>query len=68
MVQLEEARQRRAPEGGRIPPHNIEAEESLLGAMMLTRDAITAAIEVRVDARDFYKPAHTHLFDAAIAL
>ncbi|HEY3832605.1 MAG TPA: replicative DNA helicase, partial [Acidimicrobiia bacterium] len=47
---------------------NIEAEESLLGAMMLTRDAITAAIEVRVDARDFYKPAHTHLFDAAIAL
>ena len=68
MVQLEEARQRRAGESGRIPPHNLEAEESLLGAMMLTRDAITAAIEVRVDARDFYKPAHTHLFEAAIDL
>ncbi len=65
---VEEARQRRAVESGRIPPHNIEAEESLLGAMMLTRDAITAAIEVRVDARDFYKPAHTQLFDAAIDL
>ncbi len=69
MVQFfEEARQRRVADGGRIPPHNIEAEESLLGAMMLTRDAITAAIEVRIEAHDFYKPANGHLFTAAISL
>jgi replicative DNA helicase len=63
---LEPVRQRAG--GGRVPPHNLEAEESLLGAMLLSRDAITAAVEVRVEASDFYKPAHTHLFDAVLSL
>ncbi len=53
---------------GRVPPHNLEAEESLLGAMMLSRDAISAATEVRVDASNFYKPAHAHIFDAIVSL
>ena len=47
---------------GRVPPHNIEAEESLLGAMLLSKDAIAAAVET-VHPEDFYKPAHGHLFD-----
>jgi replicative DNA helicase len=51
-----------------VPPHNLEAEESLLGAMLLSRDAITAAVEVGVEASDFYKPAHTHLFEAVLSL
>ena len=51
-----------------MPPHNLEAEESLLGAMLLSRDAITAAVEVGVEASDFYKPAHTHLFEAVLSL
>jgi replicative DNA helicase len=49
---------------GRIPPHNIEAEESLLGAMMLSREALSAAAEARVEPRDFYKPTHGHIYDA----
>jgi replicative DNA helicase len=53
---------------GRVPPHNLEAEESLLGAMLLSRDAITVAVEVGVTASDFYKPAHTHVFDAVLSL
>jgi replicative DNA helicase len=53
---------------GRIPPHNLEAEESLLGAMMLSREALNAAIEARVEAHDFYKPAHGYIFEAAYAL
>jgi replicative DNA helicase len=64
---LEEARSRPG-DAGRVPPHNLEAEESLLGAMMLSRDALTAAVEARIEARDFYKPAHGHVFDAAYAL
>ncbi len=70
MVQsIEEARERQArAERGRIPPHNLEAEESLLGAMMLSRDAITAAVEARVDEADFYKPAHGHIFTAIMGL
>ncbi|HZP30509.1 MAG TPA: replicative DNA helicase [Acidimicrobiia bacterium] len=53
---------------GRIPPHNLEAEESLLGAMMLSRDAITSAVEARVEASDFYKPAHAHMYEAIMSL
>jgi len=60
----------RRPSSGtaRVPPHNLEAEESLLGAMLLSRDAITAALECRVEAFDFYKPAHGHIFDAVVSL
>ena len=48
MVQsIEDVRRRPS---GRVPPHNLEAEESLLGAMLLSRDAITAAVEARVEA------------------
>ena len=55
------------PRGGRVPPHDLHAEESLLGAMMLEAEAIaTAAGVLRAD--DFYKPAHAHIFDAVHAL
>jgi replicative DNA helicase len=58
---------RQASRGGRIPPHDLQAEESLLGAMMLEAEAIaTAAGVLRAD--DFYKPAHSHIFDAIHAL
>jgi len=53
---------------GRIPPHNIEAEESLLGAMLLSRDAIVSAIEVKVESSDFYKPAHGHIYETVVEL
>jgi replicative DNA helicase len=48
---------------GRVPPHNLEAEESLLGAMLLSNDAASVAVE-RCSAGDFYKPAHGHIFGA----
>ena len=51
-----------------MPPHNLEAEESLLGAMLLSRDAIVAATEVGLGAEEFYKPAHGHVFDAVTSL
>ncbi len=53
--------------GNRVPPHNIEAEESLLGAMLLSRDAVAAAVEC-CSEDDFYKPAHGHLFQAITSL
>jgi replicative DNA helicase len=53
---------------GRVPPHNLDAEESLLGAMLLSRDAIVAATEVGLGADEFYKPAHGHVFDAITSL
>ena len=58
---------RRAAGVGRVPPHNLEAEESLLGAMLLSGDAIAAAVDV-VSRDDFYRPAHGHIFDAITSL
>jgi replicative DNA helicase len=52
----------------RIPPHNLEVEESLLGSMMLSREAITAAVEAHIEAADFYKPAHGVIYEAALSL
>jgi len=72
MVQsLDDARRRRPPGAGggsRIPPHNLEAEESLLGAMLLSRDAIVSAVELQLGADDFYKPAHGHVYDSISAI
>ncbi len=67
---FEDARRRRqqAPGVNRVPPHNLSAEESLLGAMLLSRDAIVAAIEVQLSPDDFYKPAHGHIYDAITSL
>jgi replicative DNA helicase len=62
------ASQRSGPRGSaRVPPHDLQAEESLLGAMMLDSQAIAAATGV-VRSGDFYKPAHAHIFDAIHAL
>jgi replicative DNA helicase len=66
VVQAIDSVRRRA--SGRIPPHNLEAEESLLGAMLLSRDAITAAVEQHVETADFYKPAHGHVYEAIQSL
>ncbi len=51
----------------RIPPHNFEAEESLLGAMLLSRDAIAVAVE-HVSVDDFYRPSNGHVFEAVTSL
>lgn len=47
----------------RVPPHNLEAEESLLGAMLLSRDAAERALDT-LNPEDFYRVAHSHIFRA----
>src|SRR5207249_2274199 len=51
----------------RAIPHNLQAEESLLGAMLLSREAIAVAVET-LAAQDFYRPIHGHIFDAVTTL
>jgi replicative DNA helicase len=53
---------------GRVPPHNLQAEESVLGAALLSRDAIGIVGELGLTVRDFYSPAHQNVFDAALSL
>jgi len=50
-----------------VPPHDLDAEESLLGAMLLSTDAISVALE-KCSAEDFYKPTHGNLFSAIAKL
>lgn len=52
---------------GRLPPQDFIAEQSVLGAMMLSKDAIADAIE-RLHPHDFYRPAHQKIHEAIINL
>lgn len=54
-------------QGMRIPPHNIEAEQSVLGAMIMDRDAVIVASEILIPS-DFYKPNHAQIFEAMMEL
>jgi replicative DNA helicase len=52
-----------------VPPQNLDAEESVLGAMMLSPGAIGAVSEVLDgDGRDFYRESHAKIYRAALAL
>jgi replicative DNA helicase len=50
-----------------VPPQNLDAEESVLGAMMLSPGAIGAVSEI-LDAADFYRDSHSKIYRAALAL
>jgi replicative DNA helicase len=56
-----------APAFERVPPHNIEAEESVLGSMLMSRDAIAEALEL-LSEEDFYRPAHRTVFRTVLEL
>jgi replicative DNA helicase len=51
----------------RIPPQNLDAEQSALGSMMVDRSAIAAAGEI-LDGADFYRPSHGLIFEAMTRL
>lgn len=54
----------------RTPPQNIEAERSVLGAMLLNPDAVGAGVEILKDRGEdmFYHEPHQHVYDAVVQL
>ncbi len=60
-------RSTRAANGAIVPPQNLEAEESVLGAMMLSPTAVGTVSEI-LDASDFYRESHARVFLAALGL
>ena len=50
-----------------VPPQNLEAEESVLGAMLLSPTAIGTVTEI-LDASDFYRESHATIYRAALVL
>ena len=57
----------RASEFSRTPPQDLVAEQSVLGGMMLSKDAIADCVEV-LRGIDFYRPAHESIYEAIIDL
>ena len=51
----------------RTPPQDVAAEQSVLGGMLLSKDAIADVVEV-VRGTDFYRPAHQTIFDVVVDL
>ncbi len=47
---------------GKVPPHSLEAEESLLGSLLIDKDAIIKVADM-VSAEDFYKDAHKAIYE-----
>ena len=51
----------------RVMPHSIEAEQSVVGAMLMDKDAITTAGEI-ISGDDFYQASYGVIFDSMIEL
>ena len=47
----------------RTPPHSLEAEKSVLGSMLISRDAAELSAEM-LTVQDFYMPQHQYIFEA----
>ncbi len=52
---------------GKIPPHNIDAEQSLLGSLLIDRDAILKVGDI-LTSSDFYKISHAQIYEAIVEL
>ncbi len=57
-----------APEGANLPPQDLDAEEAVLGAMMINEQAVLTVSDVIRDPGDFYREAHGTVFRAILAL
>jgi replicative DNA helicase len=51
----------------RLPPQNLEAEQSVIGAILIDNDALPKALEI-LDSEDFYKLSHRKIFNAMTEL
>ena len=56
-----------AEQGQRVPPHSIEAEQSVLGSMLLDGNAVISAMET-IKAQDFYIAANRTIYEAMESL
>ncbi len=52
---------------GRMPPQDPDAEQSVLGSMLISKDAI-ADVNEQINGTDFYRPAHEIIYDAIVDL
>ena len=67
MAQIQTNSVDQATDVARVLPHDLMAEQSTLGGMMISMDAVAVANEY-VKSPDFYAPKHEHIYDAIMSL
>jgi replicative DNA helicase len=51
----------------KVPPHNLEAEQAILGGILINNDALNQVVDI-VSGKDFYREAHAHIFEGMLTL
>ena len=64
MTAMAAARDNPAPFSGREPPNNLEAEQALLGALLVNNEAYGRIIPTGIEAKHFHEPIHRVFFEA----
>ncbi|PZF83735.1 replicative DNA helicase [Jiangella anatolica] len=67
VAELPDRREEAPADYGRTPPQDVAAEQSVLGGMLLSKDAIADVVEI-LRGHDFYRPAHEAVYEAIIDL
>jgi len=64
---MPQASEKTAPAYLKVPPHNIEAEEAILGGILMNNDAMNQVMDI-LSPEDFYREANTHVFEGMVEL
>ena len=51
----------------KVPPHNLEAEQAVLGGLLINSDAMNQVVDI-LSPQDFYREAHATIFDGMVQL
>jgi len=62
-----QAKEKSAPSYLKVPPHNVEAEQAILGGILINNDAMNQAMDF-LSSDDFYREAHADLFEGMVDL
>ena len=54
-------------EVGKVPPHDIEAEQAVIGSMLTDKDAVISAVE-KLKSEDFYREDNKAIYEAILSL
>ena len=58
---MPQATQKTAPTHLKVPPHNLEAEQAILGGVLINNDALNQVVDI-LAPNDFYREAHEAVF------
>ncbi len=64
---MPQAKEKTAPTYLKVPPHNIEAEQAILGGVLINNDSMNQIMDI-LSADDFYREAHMSIFEGMVYL